>query len=110
MSDPLMNFLNSVDRDKVMAEQVSIEKLYAEAPADVREVIDVMPIGVLRRRLAAAEKELEAARRNRKERVRVLGNRELAQMVGRLRQRVSELEQIRDDQALRIAELRMGAA
>lgn len=107
MSDPLMNFLNSVDRDKVMAEgKPNFERLYREAPPHVQSLIDEMPIGALRRKLATTEAALEAARRDRKERVRVVGNRELAQMVTRLRGKLAERDEINERQARMIAELR----
>lgn len=106
MSDPLMEFLMSRDRDKVRAEGVDLQKLYAEAPEHVQGVMDVLPIGVLRRRLANAEAQLEAARRDRKVRVRVVGNRELAQMVTKLRGKLAERDEINERQARMIAELR----
>ena len=110
MSDPLMDFLLSCDRDKVLAEArpaVSLEKLYAEAPEQVRGVIDDMPVYVLRRKLALSEAKLVAARAEpRKPAVRVVGNRELVAALNRARQKISELEEIREDQARMIARLR----
>lgn len=106
MSDPLMDFLLSRDRDKVMADGLDLESLYAEAPALVKSAIDLMPIGELRLRLATAEAALEAARRDRKVRVRVVGNRELAQMVTNLRGKLAERDEINERQARMIAELR----
>lgn len=106
MSDPLMDFLMSRDRDRVMAEGIDLQKLYAEAPELVKSAIDLMPIGELRLRLATAEAALEAARRDRKVRVRVVGNRELAQMVTKLRGKLAERDEINERQARMIAELR----
>lgn len=106
MSDPLMEFLMSRDRDRVMAEGIDLQKLYTEAPELVRSAIDLMPIGELRLRLATAEAALEAARRDRKVRVQVVGNRELAQMLERSRRKVGELQEINERQARMIADLR----
>lgn len=106
MSDPLMDFLMSRDRDRVMAEGIDLQKLYAEAPELVKSAIDLMPIGELRLRLATAEAALEAARRDRKVRVQVVGNRELAQMVTKLRGKLAERDEINERQARMIAELR----
>lgn len=106
MSDPLMDFLLSRDRDKVMADGLDLESLYAEAPELVKSAIDLMPIGELRLRLATAEAALEAARRDRKVRVQVVGNRELAQMVTKLRGTVQEKNQVNAKQARMIADLR----
>lgn len=76
MSDSLMDFLLSRDREKVLGEarHVSLEALYAEASIEDRGIIDQMPIGVLRRRLAEAERRTVP-------KVRVMGNRELLDRV-----------------------------
>lgn len=72
MSDPLLDFLLSRDREKVIAEArpVSLEKLYAEASIEDRELIDEMPVGVLRRKLIEAETRA-------KPEVKVIGNDDL---------------------------------
>lgn len=107
MSDPLMLFLLSRDRDRVMAEgRSTFERMYRDAPVDVRAAIDETPIAELRRKLENAEAALEAARRDRKTRVQVVGNRELAQMLARERQRTAELQEIIEEQARKIAGLR----
>ena len=76
MSDSLMDFLLSRDREKVLSEarHVSLEALYAEASIEDRGIIDQMPIGVLRRRLAEAERRAVP-------KVRVIGNRDLLDRV-----------------------------
>ena len=76
MSDPLLDFLLSRDREKVLSEarHVSLEALYAEASIEDRGIIDQMPIGVLRRRLAEAERRAVP-------KVRVVGNRDLLDRV-----------------------------
>lgn len=114
MSDPLMLFLMSRDRDRVLAEgRSTFERMYRDAPVDVRAAIDETPIAELRRKLENAEAardvlevQLEAARRDRKTRVQVVGNRELAQMLARERQRTAELQEIIEEQARMIAGLR----
>ena len=76
MSDSLMDFLLSRDREKVLSEarHVSLEALYAEASIEDRGIIDQLPIGVLRRRLAEAERRAVP-------KVRVVGNRDLLERV-----------------------------
>lgn len=76
MSDSLMDFLLSRDREKVLGEarHVSLEALYAEASIEDRGIIDQLPIGVLRRRLAEAERRAVP-------KVRVVGNRDLLERV-----------------------------
>lgn len=106
MNDPLMQFLMTRDREKVMAEGINLVALYSEAPQMVRTVIDVMPVGELRINLAAAESALAASRRARKEPVRVVANGALTKMIAKLRGQVEELEQRNKDQAGMIARLR----
>lgn len=100
MSDPLLDFLLTRDRDKVLAEArpASLEALYAEASAEDRAVIDVMPVGVLRRRLLEAERAAAFAKK-REQPVRVIGNLEL---VDALRKSNAE----RDRLLAKVAELR----
>lgn len=106
--DDLMEFLMSRDRGKVLSEAspVPLEQLYAEAPEPVRSLIDEMPIGVLRRKLANAEAELGHVRQVRKGRVQVVGNRELAAALERSQRKVRELEEINQDQARMLTRLR----
>lgn len=106
------------DAARVLSERstVPLEQLYAEAPERVRGVIDVMPIGVLRRKLAAAEVELSAMRDARAREVKFLDERAriaraeesrvLAARLQRALRRVSELEEINKDQARMLARQR----
>lgn len=84
MSDPLLDFLLTRDRRKVMAEamNVPLERLYAEASVEDRELIEALPVGVLRRKLMQAE-VLLASRGDRE--VRVVGSDELLTMLRRQR-------------------------
>lgn len=100
MSDPLLDFLLSRDPDKVLAEArpVSLEKLYAEASIEDRELLDDLPVGVLRRRLVEAERALAAVKRPK---TRVVANGELLEALrkatverDRLRAKVAELREL----------------
>lgn len=115
MSDPLMNFLMTRDPAKVIAEGrgVSLERLYAEATAVERELIDEMPIGELRRKLAQAEEKIARMERDKNRKVKVVGGPELMGALRRMTERaraaeakIAELQQIRQKQADMIAELR----
>lgn len=112
MSDPLLDFLLSRDREKVLAEArpVSLERLYAEASVEDRAVIDTMPTGVLRRRLLEAEQALALAKRPK---VRVIGNPELLGALKRAQAKAesaeatcAQLREIQKRQAATIAALR----
>lgn len=101
MSDPLLDFVLSRDPEKVLAEArpASLEVLYAEASMEDRAALDLLPIGVLRRRIAHAE-----AVNARK--VKVFGNRELLTALKRsnaerdsLKARNQELRRILEDRA-----------
>lgn len=105
MSDPLLDFLLSRDREKVMAEArpVSLERLYAEASIEDRELIDTLPVGVLRRKLLEAEMLLSARQ---DQPVRVVGSGELLKLLRRqrtenekLKASVRELRAILDQRA-----------
>lgn len=106
--DELMEFLLTRDRGKVAAEAspVPLEQLYAEAPETVRGVIDVMPIGALRRKLAVAEAELGAMREARKVSVRVVGPDQIVAEMKRAQRKIRELEEINQDQARLLAQQR----
>ncbi|MEV8339234.1 hypothetical protein [Leucobacter sp. NPDC077196] len=97
-SDPLLDFLLTRDRRKVMAEAVNVplERLYAEASVEDRELIDVLPVGVVRRRLMQAE-VLLASREERE--VRVVGSGELLTLLRRQRAENEKLK--RSNQELR---------
>lgn len=97
-SDPLLDFLLTRDRRKVMAEAVNVplERLYAEASMEDRQLIEALPVGVVRRKLMQAE-VLLASRDDRK--VRVVGSDEL---LGLLRRQRAENEKLkRSNQELR---------
>lgn len=105
MSDPLLDFLLSRDKKKVMAEAVPVplERLYAEASIADRELIDELPIGVLRKKLLEAEVLL--ASRGKAE-VKYVGSEELLKAMRRqnvelqkLKQRNAELRELLNERA-----------
>lgn len=94
MTDDLLEFLTSRDPVRVERERVrvSLSQLLAEANPAQREVIESMPIGVLRRKLLEFERRVLQP-------VRVVGDPELVQAL-----RKSNAE--RDELRRRNAELR----
>ena len=106
MSDPLLDFLLSRDPEKVLAEArpVPLERLYAEASVEDRELIDELPVGVIRRRLLDAERLL-AEKRTPK--VRVIGNPELMRALHDARAERDRLVAENQDLRGRVTELRV---